>query len=185
MVNWSTLLFEQKLRHNGRLSPIDTKDSSPYKNCSWIPKLASSVHAAITALDHTMFSTPSFNRLLEVLPSRQSQQDILGKVISFHGLLLLVSFATAPIVYNALCLDPYNIPHRTRRHPSLGTVEVHDNISRRLLERAMALYPPDIHGINTGKYVDLPLGKTRYWLIGPESGKKACSSLDRSMHITD
>lgn len=119
-----------------------------------------------------MFSAPSFNRLLEVLPSRQSQQNILSKVISFHGLLLLVSLATAPIVYNALCLGPYNIPHRTRRHPSLGTVEVHDNLSRRLLKRAMDLYPPDIHGINTGKYVDLPLGKTRYWLIGPESGKK-------------
>jgi hypothetical protein len=37
-------------------------------------------------------------------------------------------------------------------------------------ERLLELYPPDIHG--PGEYVDLPHGRTRYWIVGPETGQK-------------
>ncbi|KAJ7103970.1 Alpha/Beta hydrolase protein [Mycena belliarum] len=38
--------------------------------------------------------------------------------------------------------------------------------------RAREIYPIDWAGNGSGHWADLPLGRTRYWLVGPESGKK-------------
>jgi len=91
------------------------------------------------------------------------------------GLTALVpTIALVVLARKALCYEKYETPKRSARYPSLGSVEVHDEVSRKLLARAHELYPLDMHGPGTGHYVDLPLGQTRYWVVGPEEGRKVC-----------
>ncbi|KAJ7186138.1 Alpha/Beta hydrolase protein [Mycena filopes] len=63
---------------------------------------------------------------------------------------LLATFPTAP--------NPLPVP----AYPGLASLP--------LESRAREIYPED--WLEEGGYVDLPMGRTRYWLRGPKSGKK-------------
>jgi len=38
--------------------------------------------------------------------------------------------------------------------------------------KAREIYPEDFY--ESGSYTNSPYGRTRYWLLGPENGKKVC-----------
>ncbi|KAF8143104.1 Alpha/Beta hydrolase protein [Mycena galopus ATCC 62051] len=70
-------------------------------------------------------------------------------VVSFY---LLASFPLPP--------DPLPVPS----YPGLASLP--------LDSRARQIYSEDWVEGGEGAYVDLPMGRTRYWLVGPENGKK-------------
>ncbi|KAG8689685.1 hypothetical protein FRC09_012301 [Ceratobasidium sp. 395] len=88
---------------------------------------------------------------------------------------LNVALATAiPLItlYTAIPALTSSAPSlRSKRYPSLETLAVVEN-SRvaKLKKRAREVYPPDLYG--QGHSVDLPKGRVKYWLIGPEDGKR-------------
>jgi hypothetical protein len=77
---------------------------------------------------------------------------------------LITAVAATAIVYRALRLpDP---PQEKAGH-SLAAVDAKSP--------HWAVYPPDFYP--GGQYVQLPLGRMRYWLFGPEDGKRVrCAS---------
>ncbi|KAG8737641.1 hypothetical protein FRC12_017060 [Ceratobasidium sp. 428] len=88
---------------------------------------------------------------------------------------LNVALATAiPLItlYTAIPALTSGVPSlKPKRYPSLETLVVADD-SRvaKLKKRAHEVYPPDLYG--QGHSVDLPKGRVKYWLIGPEDGKR-------------
>lgn len=47
----------------------------------------------------------------------------------------------------------------------------------------MELYPPNIHGEGEGS-IKLPFGETKYWIVGPENGKKVMNVMGSSTRET-
>ncbi|KAG9121525.1 hypothetical protein FRC07_002474 [Ceratobasidium sp. 392] len=87
---------------------------------------------------------------------------------------LNVALATAiPLItlYTAIPALASGIPTRSKRYPSLETLVVaEDSRIGKLKKRAHEVYPPDLYG--QGHSVDLPKGRVKYWLLGPEDGKR-------------
>ncbi|KAG8699939.1 hypothetical protein FRC09_006276 [Ceratobasidium sp. 395] len=88
---------------------------------------------------------------------------------------LNVALATAiPLItlYTAIPALTSGAPSlKSKRYPSLETLVVaEDSRVAKLKKRAREVYPPDLYG--QGHSVDLPKGRVKYWLIGPEDGKR-------------
>ncbi|QRV93890.1 alpha/beta hydrolase family protein [Ceratobasidium sp. AG-Ba] len=80
------------------------------------------------------------------------------------ALPLIALYTTIP----ALASGP---PTKPKPYPSLDTlVTTKGSRITELKKRAQEIYPPDIHG--HGHSIDLPKGRVKYWLIGPEDGKR-------------
>ncbi|KZS94229.1 alpha/beta-hydrolase [Sistotremastrum niveocremeum HHB9708] len=71
---------------------------------------------------------------------------------------LVPALISLPVVLNSL-----PTPSKPKRRPGLKAAP-----EGPLKERALDIYPEDIHG--PGAYAELPLGKVKYWIIGPEDG---------------
>ncbi|KAL5631383.1 hypothetical protein ACGC1H_007038 [Rhizoctonia solani] len=66
---------------------------------------------------------------------------------------------------------PSGVAHKPKAYPSLGNIVLaEDSRVGKLKEHVNEVYPPDIYG--PGYTVELTKGETRYWLIGPEEGKR-------------
>ncbi|CAE6419446.1 unnamed protein product, partial [Rhizoctonia solani] len=87
---------------------------------------------------------------------------------------LNVALATViPLIalYSTLPALSSGVPSKPKIYPSLGTIVVAEN-SRiaRLKKHVDEIYPADIYG--PGHTVELTKGQVRYWLFGPEEGKR-------------
>ncbi|VDB99755.1 unnamed protein product [Peniophora sp. CBMAI 1063] len=81
---------------------------------------------------------------------------------SWHGVIL--AFVTLPPVLFALYFFSQfpRVPDAIEIHPSLASLSAS--------HRVVQIYPEDIY--EGGAYFDTPHGRTRYWLVGPQKGKK-------------
>jgi hypothetical protein len=97
---------------------------------------------------------------------------------------LNVALATViPLIalYSTLPALSSGVPSKPKIYPSLGTIVVTEN-SRiaRLKKHVDEIYPADIYG--PGHTVELTKGQVRYWLFGPEEGKRVCSIYLKPIH---
>ncbi|GJE99109.1 alpha/beta hydrolase [Phanerochaete sordida] len=84
--------------------------------------------------------------------SAPSSQYIILSLLALPAILVALYFLnSAP-----------HIPKAVLVHPSLATLPTHF--------RSWQIYPED--AFTGGAYASLPLGRTRYWLLGPEDGTK-------------
>ncbi|KAG8708349.1 hypothetical protein FRC08_018936, partial [Ceratobasidium sp. 394] len=113
------------------------------------------------------FELPSFvpNQISETL------RTLYGR--GFQSPLNVALAAAIPLItlYTAIPALTSGIPTKPKHYPSLETLVVAEG-SRiaKLKKRAHEIYPPDVFG--HGHSVDLPKGRVKYWLLGPEDGKR-------------
>ncbi|QRV93889.1 alpha/beta hydrolase family protein [Ceratobasidium sp. AG-Ba] len=113
------------------------------------------------------FEVPAFvpNQIsdaLRALYGRGFQSPLNVALVT--ALPLIALYTTIP----ALASGP---PTKPKPHPSLDTlVTTKGSRVAELKKRAQEIYPPDIYG--HGHSIDLPKGRVKYWLIGPEGGKR-------------
>ncbi|CAE6513746.1 unnamed protein product [Rhizoctonia solani] len=87
---------------------------------------------------------------------------------------LNVALATAiPLIalYSTVPMLSSGVAPKPKAYPSLGNIVLaEDSRVGKLKKHVNDVYPPDIYG--PGYTVELTKGETRYWLIGPEEGKR-------------
>jgi hypothetical protein len=113
------------------------------------------------------FELPSF------LPNQISETL---RAISGRGFQspLNVALATAiPLIalYTTLPALSSGVITKSKRYPSLETLVVAEGSHlAKLKKRAHEIYPADLY--EHGHSVELPKGRVKYWLMGPEEGKR-------------
>ncbi|KAG8746990.1 hypothetical protein FRC10_002789 [Ceratobasidium sp. 414] len=113
------------------------------------------------------FELPSFvpNQISETLRALYGRgfQSPLNVALA-TAIPLITLYTTIPILASG-------VPTKPKRYPSLDTLVVAQG-SRlaKLKKRAHEVYPPDLLG--QAHSVDLPKGRVKYWLSGPEEGKR-------------
>lgn len=89
------------------------------------------------------------------IPSQPIQKAVV--TVSLAGLTLTVA-------YLATYLLPSGAP-KFRILPSL--IDARESPEKK---QALSIYPEDFY--DGGRYLYLPLGRVRYWIVGPDGGKK-------------
>jgi hypothetical protein len=116
-----------------------------------------------------LLNTPSFvpNQISETLRAMTGRgfQSPLNVALA-TAIPLIALYSTVPALSSG-------VTSRPKIHPSLETLVVADN-SRlaELKKHAHEIYPADLYG--PGHSVELTKGRVKYWLIGPEEGKRVC-----------
>ncbi|CAE6503852.1 unnamed protein product [Rhizoctonia solani] len=113
------------------------------------------------------FNLPSFvpNKISETLRSLTDRgfQSPLNIALA-TAIPLIALYSTVPTLSSGARPKP-------KVYPSLGTIALAENSRLGQLKKyAREIYPPDIYG--TGHTVELTKGEVKYWLLGPEEGKR-------------
>lgn len=84
---------------------------------------------------------------------------------SYFHCLTLSFLLIPPLIFASYLLAAFpNPPETINVHPSLASLPRG--------AKSWQIYPEDFY--EGGEYVQFPHGRVRYWLIGPENGKKVC-----------
>lgn len=88
----------------------------------------------------------------------------------YYHCLTLSLLLVPPLIFGTYLLVAFPSPPETLSlHPSLASLPRH--------AKSWQIYPEDFY--EGGSYVSFPQGRMRYWLLGPENGKKV------RLHITN
>lgn len=112
---------------------------------------------------HVIFASRSISVLtLSMAPERSSTSSTMVSSPYYHCLtfsLLLIP----PLIFASYLLAAFpNPPETLNVHPSLASLP--------LDAKSWRIYPEDYY--EGGAYVNFPYGRVRYWIMGPENGKK-------------
>ncbi|KAI0337046.1 alpha/beta-hydrolase [Trametopsis cervina] len=161
---------------------MPTSAASPLPNPSWTKQAAELYATAAAPVHSPIEAVQGAASPLRSIAAADSQSflDIMARPSSSFNCITLTLLILPAIVLTVYLLTSFpHVPESLVVHPSLSSLvapNAHGNDDD-IARKVKAIYPEDFWMMDNGVkaqagYAVLPQGRTRYWIIGPEDGKK-------------